>query len=186
MIVDKSGIAGLVGLSAESPIITGGGGLSELFSSLVNGNSADGTGVGSAAAGATSDSMDPKTQEALNMLKDMTDGGMQGYWKWMMKQIRQKVMDEMGVTEASLAAMKPDQRAAVEKQIEDEVKRRLAKAMGLDGTGKDAKAQADAAQAGNGSVITPVTQAEKVAAVEPAAKTEAAKAYKDKNLIPLF
>jgi hypothetical protein len=80
----------------------------------------------------TSDSVSTGTQDALSMLKDMTDGGMTGYFKWMVKQIREKTMESMGVTEESLAAMPEGQRTAMEQKIEEAVKKDVAKIMGVD------------------------------------------------------
>lgn len=72
-------------------------------------------------------------KDAMEMLSDMTENGLNGYWKWVMKQLREKVMDDMGISEQELAAMDPDARAAVEKAIEEEVKKRLAEMMGSSG-----------------------------------------------------
>lgn len=68
-------------------------------------------------------------QQAHDILKEITEGGLAGYWKWMMKNIRENVMEEMGISEADLAAMSPTERAAVEKAIADEVEKRLVEAM---------------------------------------------------------
>lgn len=82
--------------------------------------------------GATyNDSMDAGAKEALDALREMTTGGIEGYWKWMMKELREDVMDEMGVSEEELAAMPAEQRSAVEKAINDEVELRLKEAMGI-------------------------------------------------------
>lgn len=77
------------------------------------------------------DSMDASAKEALDALREMTEGGIEGYWKWMMKELREDVMEEMGVSEEELAAMPVEQRAAVEQAINDEVQKRLKEAMGI-------------------------------------------------------
>lgn len=122
--------------------------------------------------------MDAGTKDAYDTLNDMTSGGVGGYFAWMMKQTREKVMDEMGVSDASLAAMDPAVRAAVEKKIDEEVKERLKKAMGMDGDSKDAKK--------GDPLLNPVKlsddAAKQVAVVQPAQETKQAdanKAYKD-------
>lgn len=75
--------------------------------------------------------MDEETKAALESLREMTSGGIEGFWQWMMKELRKDVMEEMGVSEASLAAMDPEQRAATENAIEEEVQKRLKQAMGV-------------------------------------------------------
>lgn len=83
------------------------------------------------AAGLYNDRMDAGAKDALDALREMTSGGIEGYWKWMMKELREDVMDEMGVSEDELAAMPVEQRAAVEQAINDEVQKRLKEAMGI-------------------------------------------------------
>jgi len=83
------------------------------------------------AAGLYNDRMDAGAKEALDALREMTTGGIEGYWKWMMKELREDVMSDMGVSEEELAAMPVEQRAAVEKAIDDEVEKRLKEAMGI-------------------------------------------------------
>lgn len=79
-----------------------------------------------------SDPMSAGTEEALGLLREMTSGGIEGYFKYLMKELREKVMDEMGVSEAELAAMGPEQRKAVEDAINEAVKEKLAEVMGVD------------------------------------------------------
>ncbi len=75
--------------------------------------------------------MDAGAKDALEALREMTAGGIEGYWKWMMKELREDVMEEMGVSEEELAAMPVEQRGAVEKAINDEVEKRIKEAMGV-------------------------------------------------------
>lgn len=67
--------------------------------------------------------------EALKLLREMTEGGLAGYWKWMIKTMRERLRDEvmqgMGMTEEALAAMPADQRRDIEAKITEEVERRL-------------------------------------------------------------
>jgi acetyl-CoA acetyltransferase len=77
------------------------------------------------------DTMDADAKDALDALREMTTGGIEGYWKWMMKELREDVMGEMGVSEEELAAMPVEQRKAVEQSINDEVEKRLKEAMGV-------------------------------------------------------
>lgn len=116
----------------------------------------------------STDGMDAGTKEALDMLHDMTSGGMEGYFKYMVKQAREKAMSDLGVTEDSLKAMDPSARAAMEKKIDDMVKTAVAKIMGVD---------PDAAS----KMMTDAAQGTATAAshVDAAAKVEAGKAYKD-------
>lgn len=69
------------------------------------------------------------TEEASKLLKEMTEGGLAGYWKWMIKTMREKlraeVMDGMGISEDQLKAMPADQRKDIEAKITEEVERRL-------------------------------------------------------------
>ncbi len=88
------------------------------------------------------DSMDAGAKEALDALREMTTGGIEGYWKWMMKELREDVMDEMGISEEELAAMPAEQRGAVEKAINDEVEKRIKEAMGIK-DGEEAVVDAD-------------------------------------------
>lgn len=69
------------------------------------------------------------TEEASTLLREMTEGGLAGYWKWMIKTMRERlrneVMQGMGMTEEALAAMPADQRRDIEAKITEEVERRL-------------------------------------------------------------
>jgi hypothetical protein len=69
------------------------------------------------------------TEEASKLLREMTEGGLAGYWKWMIKTMRERLRDEvmqgMGVTQEQLNAMPPDQRKDIEAKITEEVERRL-------------------------------------------------------------
>ena len=119
--------------------------LGEALKTKDNGKAAEGFEIahlGSAKApddakGAYNDSMDATAKEALDALREMTSGGLEGFWKWMMKELREDVMEDMGVSEEALAAMDPAQRAAVEDAIEKEVQARLKEAMGIDDNGTD-------------------------------------------------
>lgn len=79
--------------------------------------------VGGAGAGASA------KDEALKLLGEMTEGGLEGYWKWMIKTMRERlraeVMDGMGISEEQLNAMPADQRRDTEARITEEVERRL-------------------------------------------------------------
>lgn len=92
-------------------------------------------------------------KEAKEMLSDMTEGGLNGYWKWVMKQLREQVLEEMGLSEDQVAAMDPASRDAVEKAIAEEVQKRLAEMMKGEGAktagdGKDGKKDEAAPVAG--------------------------------------
>lgn len=80
----------------------------------------------------SSDSVSTGSADALSLLKEMTNGGLAGYFKWMVKQIREKVMEDMGISEDALAAMPADQKTALMEKIEEEVKKQVAKIMGVD------------------------------------------------------
>jgi hypothetical protein len=110
------------------------------------------------------DKMDPGVKEALEMLREMTSGGLEGAMRWAMKELREDVMESMGVSEDELAAMPADQKAATEKMIAEEVQKRLAEAMG-----KDKQGVADAA----------MTPEELIAGLQKALQGEANKAYKE-------
>ncbi|ASG21567.1 hypothetical protein [Nitrospirillum viridazoti] len=60
-------------------------------------------------------------------LKDITSGGMPGYWAWRMKELKAeiaaRVMGNMGVTRQGLSRMSEDDRAEVERLIMREVAR---------------------------------------------------------------
>lgn len=103
--------ASLVG-NVKSGSASGGGGA---FASL----------VGAAGGGEAPDA----TDQAWELLKEMTGGGLQGYWKWMIKTMKERlradVMGDMGVTDQSLAAMPEAQRNDIEQKINEEVERRL-------------------------------------------------------------
>jgi hypothetical protein len=91
--------------------------------------------IGAVDAGTSADNSpsDSAAEEAKQMLHDMTAGGLDGFWKWHIKQLREKITDEvmqgMGITKDSLAAMPAEQRMAVEKAINDEVEKRLKEAL---------------------------------------------------------
>lgn len=159
------GIEGLTGLGSllgvDKKKDEGQGGM---FSTLLNGvGDADSE---TADAGLSTDGMSPATKDALDMLHEMTQGGFKGYFAWMVKKIREDVMDKMGVSEADLAKMSPQARAAMEKQIDEAVAQQVAKMMGID----PAKAQKMMADVQN---VTPVDP------TDPAAVAQAKKAYKD-------
>ncbi len=65
---------------------------------------------------------DPK-----KILAEIMKDGMSGYWAWQIKEMKkkaaEKVMQGMGVTAESIAAMPPDQRADIERKIMQEVER---------------------------------------------------------------
>ncbi len=67
------------------------------------------------------------------ILKKITSRGISGYWEWQMeelkKKVAEKVMQEMGVTPESLAAMSPEARMSIEEKIMKEVERRIEEAM---------------------------------------------------------
>lgn len=69
------------------------------------------------------------TDEAEKLLSEMTSGGLEGYWRWLIKneeaRIRADVMQGMGLSEEQLAAMPDAQRQDLEKQISDAVAQRL-------------------------------------------------------------
>lgn len=69
------------------------------------------------------------TDEAWKLLQEMTEGGLAGYWKWMVKTMREKLREEvmggMGISEEQLAAMPEAQRKDIEAKITEEVERRL-------------------------------------------------------------
>ncbi len=110
------------------------------------------------------DKVSAGTEEALGLLREMTSGGIEGYFKFVMKQLREKVLAEMGLSEADLAAMGPEQRKAVEDAIAEAVKEKLAEVMGVD---REKVEQAMADMQGTGLT-------------EIMARMEAAKVYKNK------
>ena len=112
----------------------------------------------------TSDSVSAGTQDGLSLLREMTDGGIAGYWKFMMKQMREKAMESMGVTEESLAAMDPAERKVIEDKIAEKVKEAMAKLM-----------EVSPEEAGK-----MMATMDKVNAVNPANQIEANKVYKNK------
>ncbi|TWB38115.1 hypothetical protein [Nitrospirillum pindoramense] len=67
---------------------------------------------------------DPQT-----LLKDMTSGGVQGYWSYQIKQMKQKIAEETvqskGLTAQGIAALPADQRADLERQIMREVEQKV-------------------------------------------------------------
>lgn len=111
----------------------------------------------------SSDKVSAGTSEALSMLKEMTSGGVEGYFRFIVKNIREKVMKDMGVSEEQLAAMPADERKAIEDKIAEEVKKQVAKIMGTD---------PETAQ-------KMIAEADKVQGVGAAGKVEASKAYKE-------
>jgi hypothetical protein len=64
-------------------------------------------------------------EDAVAELRDITSGGIEGYVAWIIKQLREDVMESMGVTEEQIAAMDPMQREDTLKAIADEVERRM-------------------------------------------------------------
>lgn len=109
--------------------------------------------------------MDDGTKEALAMLRDMTSGGLEGAMRWAMKQLREDVMESMGISEAELAAMPADQKAAVEKAIAEEIQKRMAEAMGKEKDG--------------GLAAKAMTPEEMIAGIQKALQEAAKKAYKE-------
>ncbi|MEA1677780.1 hypothetical protein [Nitrospirillum sp. BR 11163] len=86
---------------------------------------------------------DPQT-----MLKDMTSGGLQGYWSYQIKQMKQKIAEDTlqskGLTQDDVAKMPADQRADLERQIMREVEQKVRQ---MTASGKDGKSGLeDAAQ----------------------------------------
>lgn len=75
-----------------------------------------------------------------SILKDMTSGGMQGYWSYQIKQMKQKVAEDTlqskGLTEADVANMPPDQRADLERTIMREVEQKVRQMTNADKNGK--------------------------------------------------
>lgn len=72
------------------------------------------------------------TRDALALLREMTEGGLEGAMKYALKKLREDVMESMGVSEEALAAMPEGERTAMEQKIAEEVQRRLTDAMGKD------------------------------------------------------
>lgn len=74
-----------------------------------------------------------ETDEAKAALAEVTGGGIQGYWAWKMKKLREditgQVMSEMNMTPEKLAALPPEERLAMLKKIEDMVAERMKLAM---------------------------------------------------------
>ena len=118
------------------------------------------TGVG------LTDGVDAGVQEALDLLREMTSGGLEGAMRWAMKELREDVMDGMNISEQELAALPADQKAAVEKAIADEVQKRLAEAMNKD--------KQELAAGGNALAPQDI-----VAGLQKALQAEATKAYKE-------
>jgi hypothetical protein len=74
-------------------------------------------------------------------LDEIRDKGLETYAKEQqakkIEEMRKKILESMGLTEDSLAAQPPDQRAAVEKMIDQEVAKRLAAKSIVDNDGTD-------------------------------------------------
>lgn len=77
--------------------------------------------------------MDAQAMDAWQYLKDMTEGGLEGAMRTAMQKLRDKIMEEMGVSKEELAAMDPAARGAMEAKIEEEIQKRIEAAMGADG-----------------------------------------------------
>ncbi len=90
------------------------------------------------------DNDDPAT-----MLKKITSRGISSMWEWQLEELKKKVaakvMQEMGVTPESLAAMSPDVRISLEEKIMKEVERRIEEAM-LNGLEEKQKQSIDIGQ----------------------------------------
>ena len=67
------------------------------------------------------------------------------------EKIRKSILDQMGLSEESLKGMDPDARAAIEKQIADEIKKQLT---GIDDDGKGSQATADVPQTASDNQTT--------------------------------
>lgn len=67
------------------------------------------------------------SDDPAEMLKEITSGGMKGYWAWQVKQLRakaaEKILGQRNLTPEMIAALPPQQRADIEKQIMQEVER---------------------------------------------------------------
>ncbi|PZP39950.1 MAG: hypothetical protein DI585_02400 [Pseudomonas fluorescens] len=120
-----------------------------------------------AASGAAKvDRLGAGVQEALDALHEMTKDGLEGAMRWAMKEIREDVMESMGVSEDELAAMDPAARDAMEQKIDEEVQKRMAEAMGKDG--QDAVAETNA-----------LSPEQMVMGIQKALQAEANKAYRE-------
>lgn len=95
---------------------------------------------------------DPQT-----LLKDMTSGGVQGYWAYQIKQMKQKIAEETvrstGLNAQDIAAMPADQRADLERQIMREVEQKVRQMTAGGKNGLD-----DASKAGGGQMNGAGTQ----------------------------
>jgi len=80
------------------------------------------------------DKTDAAAAEAFQYIKDMTAGGLEGAMRTAMQKLRDKIMEEMGVSDESLAVMDPAARGEMEAKISEEVQKRIKEAMGADGT----------------------------------------------------
>lgn len=88
---------------------------------------------GKALSAVGGDKTDAAASAAFDYIKDMTAGGLEGAMRTAMKKLRDKIMEEMGVSEDSLKAMDPTARNAMEAKISEEVQKRIKEAMGADG-----------------------------------------------------
>lgn len=72
-------------------------------------------------------------EEAKKALEEVAGGGIEGYWQWKIKklreQIEEQVMGEMNMTAEKLAALSLEDRLALEKKISEVVEQRLKLAM---------------------------------------------------------
>ncbi|MBB6253499.1 hypothetical protein [Nitrospirillum iridis] len=116
-------------------------------SSLGGGGSLSNAQTDSAFADMLKGDDDPQT-----MLKDMTTGGLQGYWSYQIKQMKQKIAEDTlqskGLTTGDVANMPADQRADLERAIMREVEQKVRQ---MTSSGKDGKnGLQDATQGGGG------------------------------------
>jgi hypothetical protein len=69
------------------------------------------------------------TDDPAEMLKKITENGIQSLWKWQVAQLKKRVaeqvMSEMNLTREQIAALPPEQRVEIEKKIMDEVEQRV-------------------------------------------------------------
>lgn len=88
-------------------------------------------------------------QSPEEILHEIVKDGVQGYAKWQMKKleekVREQVMSEMGITKDALGSMNANERAETEKKIMDEVARRLKEMI-------EKKMHEDAQKKGDGAI----------------------------------
>jgi hypothetical protein len=72
-------------------------------------------------------------ESPAEILRKITSRGISSMWEWQMEELKKKVaakvMQEMGVSPESLAAMSPEARMSIEEKIMKEVERRIEEAM---------------------------------------------------------